>query len=164
MDFKLYSISQSGLFFPKFEIEHNGEIVATVKKKGIGPFSAYVFYSSLGIPYMKIKRKTAFFKFKFEIQLNGVWYADVSQDKGFGKNHFRLDSAHDSYNVEGNIFMKDFTVLDGNEEIAKISRKSFKRKDKYGVAMKGTANENLILAITIVFEFIRRIRKARNSG
>lgn len=163
MDFKLYSVSVEGFIFNKYSVESDGKIIYEVKSKGIGPFRSYVFYDSSGLAYLEFKRKYKLFQDRFEISKNGIPFAEVIVKGRFKKTSFDIISDRHHYTAISNLRMNDFTVLDGDSEIAKISRKSLKRKDRYGIAMNAEANEDLILSFTLILERLRKIRKARRS-
>ncbi len=151
--------------FPKYLIESDGQLLYTVKARGVGPWRTHVFFNSLGNAYLEIKRKASLFKYKFEILKNGVHFAFISQvKKASFKNSFEIDSYRHLYFVEGSFAMREFTVHDAHEEIAKISRKPMKKKDQYGIAMKGHADEDIILSLAICMEIVRRLKRARKSG
>ncbi len=164
MDFKLLSISKRGFFFPQYIIESDGKIIYTIKQKTFSFINQYGFYDSFNTEVLTLKRKFAFFKIKFELHKDGEPLAFIEQTSGPFKNNFLLDSGSILYFMEGNLTSTSFTVFKSEEEIARISRKPFSRKDKFGIAMNTTANQNLVLALTFVIELTRRIKRKRSAA
>ncbi len=103
---------------------------------------------------------------EFRLILNKVIpiNAYIEQTKGMFKNNFVIDSPSHYYTIEGNFMLKSFTIFEDEREIAKISRKAFKSKRQYGIAMVQDADMNLILGASIALEITRKIKRARNSG
>lgn len=165
MNFRLYSISLKGFFFPKYVIESDGEVVYTVKRRGLTGWSGYGFHDSLGNELMTLKRKFAFFKIQFELLRRDIHHAFIELDRSGLKHNYTVDSPYHFYFVHGDVWMTEFTVVEDNDnEVAKISRKRTKRKNRYGIAMKESADSNLVLSLAIAIELTRRIKKARKAG
>ena len=56
--------------------------------------------------------------------------------------------------VQGNILHFEYTIGDGNSKIAEVSKKWFRLRDIYGVAVEPGQNDALILAIAIVIDMM----------
>jgi uncharacterized protein YxjI len=56
--------------------------------------------------------------------------------------------------VQGNILHHEYTIGDGDRKIAEVSKKWFRLRDSYGVAVEPGQNEGLILAVTIVIDMM----------
>jgi len=163
MEFKLFSISKFGFFFPRYEIEHDGRPVFSVKRKGL--LGRYVFIDTLGYEYMLIKRRPSLFRIQFELTVQGLHKAYIRQvrKKPF-KNNYEIIGTDHEYYADSGFMMKSVTILEGKEEVAKISRKPLNKKDRYGIAMVADADEDLILAFSICIELIRKIKRARSAS
>jgi uncharacterized protein YxjI len=56
--------------------------------------------------------------------------------------------------VQGNILHHEYTVGDGDRKIAEVSKKWFRLRDSYGVAVEPGQSDVLILAVTIVIDMM----------
>ncbi|MBP1467228.1 LURP-one-related family protein [Candidatus Chloroploca sp. M-50] len=56
--------------------------------------------------------------------------------------------------VQGNILHHEYTIGDGDRKIAEVSKKWFRLRDTYGVAVEPGQNEGLILAVAIVIDMM----------
>ena len=163
MEFNLFSISKEGYFSSKYRIENEGDLMYTVKKKNIF-LSRYGFYDALGNEVLTLRRRSSLFKIKYELTKSDFHKAYIEQTKGAFKNNFIVDSPTRYYFVEGNFSLKSFTVIEDDKEIAKISRRPFKKKNRYGIAMTLDAETDLILATAIAIEITRKIKQRRKSA
>jgi uncharacterized protein YxjI len=95
---------------------------------------------------------------------SGFHLAYIIQSKGLFKNNFIVDSPLHYYTVEGNFSLRSFTVFEDDKEIAKLSRRAYKLKRQYGIAMTFDADIDLVLATTIAIEITRRIKNKRKAS
>lgn len=56
--------------------------------------------------------------------------------------------------VQGNILHHEYTIGDGDRKIAEVSKKWFRLRDTYGVAVEPGQNDVLILAVAIVIDMM----------
>lgn len=56
--------------------------------------------------------------------------------------------------VQGNVLHHEYTVGEKGRKIAEVSKKWFRVRDMYGVAIEPGQNEGLILAVTIVIDMM----------
>lgn len=56
--------------------------------------------------------------------------------------------------VQGNILHHEYTIGDGDRKIAEVSKKWFRLRDSYGVAVEPGQSDVLILAVTIVIDMM----------
>lgn len=56
--------------------------------------------------------------------------------------------------VQGNILHHEYRIGDGDRRIAEVSKKWFRLRDTYGVAVEPGQNDALILAVTIVIDMM----------
>lgn len=56
--------------------------------------------------------------------------------------------------VQGNILHHEYTIGEGNGKIAEVSKRWFRLRDSYGVAVEPGQNDVLILAVTIVIDMM----------
>ena len=57
--------------------------------------------------------------------------------------------------VQGNIINFEYTIGDGNNKIAEVSKKWFRIADTYGVQIDQGQNDILILAVTVAIDMMR---------
>lgn len=56
--------------------------------------------------------------------------------------------------VQGNILHHEYTIGDGDRKIAEVSKKWFRVRDMYGVAVEPGQNDVLVLAVAIVIDMM----------
>ena len=59
--------------------------------------------------------------------------------------------------------MKEFTINNGMEDVARVSRKSMSRDKRYGIAVDTEEDQELILGIAFAMEAIRIMRRQRSA-
>ena len=58
-------------------------------------------------------------------------------------------------NVQGNILNYEYTIGEGRNKVAEVSKKWFRIADTYGVQIEPSQNDILILAITVAIDMMR---------
>jgi uncharacterized protein YxjI len=56
--------------------------------------------------------------------------------------------------VQGNVLHHEYTIGDGERKVAEVSKKWFRVRDSYGVAIEPSQNDVLILAVTVVIDMM----------
>ena len=56
--------------------------------------------------------------------------------------------------VQGNILHHEYTIGEGSRKVAEVSKKWFRLRDQYGVAVEPGQSDVLILAVTIVIDMM----------
>lgn len=56
--------------------------------------------------------------------------------------------------VQGNVLHHEYTITEGGRKIAEVSKKWFRLRDAYGVAIEPGQNDVLILAVTVVIDMM----------
>ncbi|MFV9505056.1 MAG: LURP-one-related/scramblase family protein [Oscillochloridaceae bacterium umkhey_bin13] len=56
--------------------------------------------------------------------------------------------------VRGNVLHHEYTIGDGTRKVAEVSKRWFRVRDIYGVAMEPNQNDVLILAVTVVIDMM----------
>ena len=110
-----------------------------------------------------LERQFAFFNFVYKLYEGPNFIAEFRNTKGLTKNNFSINYADAELRVEGNLFMTEFTVLDGSSEVAKISRQKFQRKNQYGIAISEDYDQDIILAMAMIIEIIRKVKRRRRN-
>ncbi len=64
-----------------------------------------------------------------------------------------------SLQVQGNILDHEYTIAEGRETITEVSKKWFRIRDTYGVAIAPGQNDVLILAITVAIDMMAHRRR-----
>lgn len=164
MDFKLYTISKKGFFVPKYIIGNEGDLAFTVHTHAFSIRRKHSFFDNFGYERLVMKRKFSFGRLKFELTHRDIHVAYIEQAGKIFRNDFVIDSPYNYYNVKADFRMTKAVITEDGNEIATISRKAFKKKDRYGIAMIQEADEKLILALAIAMEVSRKIKKARKSA
>ncbi len=133
---KLFSISQKMKF-----IETSAEKELYSFRRQLFSFMpTYFMYDMNEKQIAKIKRKFTFLKPKLEI------------DSDFG-----------NYTVEGNYFQLNFTVLEGESEVATVQKKWISWGDSYEISIMNDENYPFLVAMIIMIDRIFHEQKSRNS-
>lgn len=162
MEFKLFTVKSRGWIFKSYDIFLEDKLKYHVKSS---PFiKTYKLYDQHGLELIQIKRVFAFFKLEFNIKKFDSVIAKVQRGTQLFKNDLHIISNHGTYYANGNFRANDFTILKGEDEVAKISRHGPFAGKKYGVALVAEEDELLMLSIVMVIEMVVRIKRARKSG
>ena len=154
MEFAIYTISIKGFFSKRYEIYREDELVYRVDKPSFFAFREMYFTDPDGNEVLKINRNAALFltKYKFVISQVGKTIATIEKD-GLD-NFYSSNSIYGFHTIQGDFFSSEFTVFEGEDEIAKISRKRFRSNKKYGIAIIKGNNELYILAMVIAISIV----------
>lgn len=155
MDFNVYTVSLKGMFSNKYEVLKEGDPAYTVVRKGfLGSGDRYI-QDADGYDLLCIKKSSLFSSEKFEL------YEDGHRVGLFSKETFKstcyLETQEMTYSITKNTWSNELTVYDGELDIAKVSRKSLRRKDHAGIAiMEGYNDLHILAAVICVLEIIRQ--------
>lgn len=152
MDFSVYTISVKGIFNSHYEIHKDELLVYRVKKPSFFTFSEMIFFDPGGNEILTIKKPFSFFNHKFVFYQQGEPIGTFEKE-GI-ENFYNSSSIFGRHTVQGNFFSSEYTVFNNEGEIAKISRKRFRSKNKYGLAIIKGNNELYILAMTIAISMV----------
>ena len=165
MDFNLFSIKRRGFLFKNYKIYKGEELKYRVKASAF--LRKFVVYDQHGLELIQIKRpfSFAFFTMTFTINKFDSPIAEVTTDGKLFTNNLNIVSKDGVYNADGNFRANNFTIYKNDEEeVAKISRHHAFAKHQYGVAIKSSEDELLILCIVMAIEMMIRVKRARKSG
>ena len=133
---KLFSISQKMKFI---ETSSEKELYL-FRRKVLSFMPTYYMYDMQDKQIAKIQRKFTFLKPKLEIESD------------FG--HFT---------VEGNYFQLNFTVLEGENEVATVQKKWISWGDSYEISIMDDKNYQFLVAMIILIDRIFHEQKSRNT-
>ena len=159
MDFVLYTISVRGIFSTHFEIYRNDVLMYRVRKPSFFAFRKMYFYDTGGNEVLEIYRHASFMKYRMTINQDGKSIATFEKDSF--ENFYTSTSIYGNYTIEGDFFGREYTVYDDEKDIAKVSRKRFRSKKKYGIAIIEGHNELYILAMVIAIAIINSRRRKK---
>ena len=162
MDFRLFTISKKGFLKKTYEIYEGEKLIYTAESKMW--LRGFKVFAILGNQIMDIKKPFSLFKTIIKVYAGEREMATVTRKIAFLKSKIDIETPEGLMYIEGNVWATDFTIFKDDEEVAKISRKTFRSKDKYGIACRSDIDERLIIGITLAIEFIIQIKQARSSG
>jgi len=128
MEFSVYTISVMGVFRRRYEIFLDNVFMYEVESASFWNGSEMVFTDSNQDEVLTLKRTSTFSASKFIIYDHKKAISTVTKDT-FGMT-FHSDSIYGQHVMKGKSWNTDFTLFAGDEEIAKVSRKTFRSKDK----------------------------------
>ena len=112
---------------------------------------------------MTLNHVFKFFKTNFNLFRDGQLLARIKSTSGIFKNNFDVETDDLTYQVGGSFAMKEFTINNGMEDVARVSRKSMSRDKRYGIAVDTEEDQELILGIAFAMEAIRIMRRQRSA-
>jgi len=157
MEFAVYTISVLGVFKRRYEIYLDGVFMYQVESASFWSSREMVFTDANGEEVLTLMRVSSFLTSKFIISDHEKLISTVEKE-GFGFT-FISDSIYGRHIMKGKSWNTDFTLHDGDDEIAKVSRKSLRSHDKYGIAIKKGHDEKYILALTIAIEVVIQMQQ-----
>lgn len=152
MEFNLFTISRKGLLSSSLHINCDGTNVYQVNRESTFSLRNHSFNDANGTTIFSIYKKPSLLKYQFQIiQANQII---ATLDCKTFSNEILVDTKDSDYTIKGNLWNSEYSIFNEVEAVAKISRKIFALKDKYGVAIhKGQPND-LLLAFVVVIEII----------
>lgn len=105
------------------------------------------------------------FKFlpEYSIYLNGIYAAKVKKEFTFFSNRFDIDSNMGNYEIEGDFFAHDFSIMKNGSTIAEVSKKWVSWGDSYEINIIEQENYAFILSLVIVIDQVLHDNKNRNN-
>lgn len=158
MDIKLYTVSIIGVFVKRYEVHKDEQLVYTARKPSFWSIGDMVVENSKGSIVARLDSKLYALSYKYNIVLQ----SQVNQlplRKKIMSNHYTLVSNNATYEVKGNFMSTEYTVFRNEEEVAKVSRKLWRSKKAYGMAIIGEQDDLLLLSILMCIIKIRQLRK-----
>lgn len=159
MDFAIYTISIKGFISKYYEIYLNDQLVYTVKRPSFFAFGEMVFYDLDGFEVLHIYKPLSFLKHKFEILMGGEIIGTFVKETI--ENFYTSKGINGVHTIQGDFLNSEYTVFDGEGEIAKISRKRFRSNKKYGIAIIKGHDELYILALVIAISMVNNRKKRK---
>ena len=160
MEFSFYTVSRVGLFNKLFEISNETEVLYRIRKTNFFSLREFIFFDKKDEQCLIIKRPFNLFKKSFIIIQDEKILAEI--DKDFIKNFFQVSSMFGNITMSGNFFSSDYSINRDVTEIAKVSRKRFKRKGMYGIAINDKENQLFILGLVFVVVLSNILKKKRS--
>lgn len=98
--------------------------------------------------------ESKFFSFlpTYQIIRNGEVAAEIVKEFSFFHPRYRIDGS--PFSVEGDVFSHDYTILRDGAPVASISKEWFTWGDSYMINNFNGEDEEMLLAILIVIDFV----------
>ena len=151
-EFHKYTISKKGFWRKSFEIYEDDHLIYTVSCPGWLSYNHIIFNDEENKVALLIEKLPKLFQYKYQLLLTGGVEAELT--KVNLSHQYTLSSALATYHAEGNWTGKEYTIYLGEDDIAKVSRKIWSDKDKYGIAIIEGHHNLLILGMVISIELI----------
>ena len=101
---------------------------------------------------------------EYSIYLNGNYTAKVKKEFTFFSNKFNIESDMGNYEIEGDFFAHDFSIVKNGSTIAGINKKWLSWGDTYEISIDDRENYSFILAMVIVIDQVLHDNKQQNNG
>jgi len=90
----------------------------------------------------------------FEIFRGNQKIAVAESGSSFSGIKMQVSTPTDEIYIKGDWKGREFTLLRGADEIAKISKNAWNKKDYLGVAIRDGEDDQLILALIVTLEYL----------
>ena len=117
----------------------------------------FVVRDTYGHELLTIKQKIGFFKMKYIIIENGYEIALVTKPALDKK--FVCEGDMSSFSVEGNFLNTQYDIFENHDQVAKVSRKLFKMKKSYGIAVDAEVDQISVLCLCIILAIVNVMRQ-----
>lgn len=160
MNFNLYTVKRKHFLSRTYEILDRSQTLYCTARR---PFfkTAFTLRDDTGKVVFVIKRKFAFFKFRFLIYHNDELYAEIESKRSM-KTRLEIETGEGMYYIDGKFFNREFTIFRETNEVAKVSRK-VSINSRMGIAIKEGEDDEFILTLVLVVELMLLIKRSRNS-
>lgn len=160
MEFNYYTIDRIGFFTKHYDIYQEDELVYRMKQHSRMNSRYFIFYDAEGNELFHIRRPFSFFTYKFEIRGSGLNEMVVLEKKNLSRQYL---SAVEGRNliIEGKFLSKEFYIKDGALDLAIISKRRFRSKSAYGIAIKEGQRDDLLLIFIIAVDITNRMRRKK---
>lgn len=101
---------------------------------------------------------------EYNIYLNENYAAKVKKEFAFFSNRFHIESNMGNYEIEGDFFAHDFSIVKNGNIIAEINKKWVSWGDTYEINIDEEENYAFILAMVIVIDQVLHDNKKQNNG
>ena len=161
MNYVPYKIYSKGFLRNKYEVHADDGLLYIMKLK---PFltKCTMTHVSTGITILSLKRKASFFRFKYVVYDQNTPIAVIKSKKKGLKTEFFMEKHEPNYYLRVDR-IREYTILNGAREIAKVSRKQFKRGLKYTLAIEEDEDQALVLLFLMTQEITIRSQRAAAS-
>ena len=161
-NYRLLTVSKCGFLKKHYEFYEGEKLLYTAESKFW--LQGYKVFAVLGNQIMDISKPFNLFKTIIKVRAGESELATLTKKFTFMKSEIEIETPMGNLFLEGNAWDTDFTIIQEEEEIAKISRKTFRSKNKYGIAVREDIDDKLIVGIILGIEYIIQIKRARSSG
>lgn len=156
-EFHKYTISKKGFWRKSFEIHHNNKLLYSISCPGWFSYSRIIFKDSDDKVVLQVEKTPKLFQFKFEFTTEDGSKAELT--KASLSNEYTLTSNWATYRAQGNWRGNEFTIYLGEDDIAKVSRKTWSNKNQYGIAIIEGNHNLFILGMVISIELVKMINE-----
>jgi uncharacterized protein YxjI len=145
--------------------DEDGRRVFCVNARLVSLHHTLVLQDAAGRKLASIKHKLLTFTDAINIEHDGAVVATVHRAVFSPLHHRAHIDLHDGggrLEAVGNIIDKDFEIRDGDQVVARISRKWFTIRDAYGVDVAPGQNDAFIIAIAVCLDRIHHDEEERH--
>jgi len=107
-----------------------------------------------GLELIYIEQELFHFKPTFNIYDRGNYVATVKKELSFFNANFSIESSKGNYNIEGELFSHEFSIVKDGIKLAHVSKEWFSFADSYGIEIDDNENQEFILSLVIVLDEI----------
>ncbi len=149
--YKIYDENQNVVFHCEgklFSISQRMKFIETSEEKELYAFRRQLF---------------SFMPTYFMYDMNEKQIAKIKRKFTFLKPKLEIESDFGNYTVEGNYFQLNFTVLEGESEVATVQKKWISWGDSYEISIMDDENYSFLVALIIMIDRIFHEQKSRNT-
>lgn len=165
MEFKKYKIKGKVFsFFGEYTISDEGDNLCYTAKSNFLQ-TKMPLINSMDEEVLMIRRKLFAFRYSFFIEKDGQPIFRVVKSFGF-KPQIIIESLiePDAFVVQGNIWATEYAFYRENKEFAFVSHKIFSIRGLYGLALDPAEDEQLVIALVLIIDLIKKAKRRRRSN
>jgi uncharacterized protein YxjI len=160
MHFSQYTISIRGLFIHRYEVHQGEKLLYTLARPSFFKFRLMDLKDEFGETVVRIRQQLKLAKYRFDILEDNQVRGTVS--KGLFSRKLEVVSSYGNFEIKVEKFHSVYTIIREGEEVAKVSRKRFRRKNCYGIAIKEGQNDLFLISVVLVISWINKLRKKKS--
>ena len=150
MEFSVYTVSSRGfLNRTNFDIYKDNKLAFAASKNSFWKSFNWSMDNVKTNDYYEL-RSSNFWASHFIITKNNKEIAAIERETF--KSSYAVNSIYGKHFVDVKSFGKIFSLSDSEQEIAKVSRRSMKSKDRLGIAIKNIIDEGYVILLFLLLD------------
>ena len=162
MEFKKFKITGKSFTLRGNYTIHDDNDKEVYTVKGSPFLRKFTMFNTLGEEVLQIRRKVFSLRFTYFIYKDDQQMFKIVRALGFRPSIF-VESLieSDAFVMQGNVWDSEYAFYQEDKEFAYVSKKMWSLSGNYGVAIAQGWEEDIVLAMVIIIDVIRRTKNRR---